>query len=107
MSPAVWDYIFLGKGDPAKLAAETYTTATVDSLRRLRREFLYWYPVDLHVSGKDLLSNHLTYYLYNHVAMWPKEPKMWPVGVRANGLLLLNSEKVRDAVRFWLGISVL
>ncbi|VDL91362.1 unnamed protein product [Schistocephalus solidus] len=96
MSPDVWDYVFLGKA---------YTTATVEALHRLRREFLYWYPVDLHVSGKDLLANHLTYYLYNHVAMWPKEPKMWPVGVRANGLLLLNSEKMSKSTGNFLTLS--
>lgn len=94
MTPGVWDYVFLGKGDPTELASERYTTVTVASLQRLRNEFLYWYPVDLHVSGKDLLPNHLTYYLYNHVAMWPEAPQLWPKGIRANGLLLLNSEKV-------------
>uniref|UniRef100_A0A0R3T4Z1 Leucine--tRNA ligase n=1 Tax=Rodentolepis nana TaxID=102285 RepID=A0A0R3T4Z1_RODNA len=94
MTPAVWDYIFLGKGDPVKLATERFTSVTVDSLNILRREFLCWYPVDLHVSGKDLLPNHLTYYLYNHVAMWPDEPQLWPKAIRTNGLLLLNSEKM-------------
>ena len=73
--------------------------------RTLRREFNYWYPVDLRVSGKDLIQNHLTYFLYNHVAIWPtpergqeeKEGEVcrWPGAVRANGHLLLNSEKVR------------
>lgn len=24
------------------------------------------------MSGKDLVPNHLTYFLYNHVAIWPK-----------------------------------
>ena len=38
----------------------------------MRREFTYWYPLDLRVSGKDLVPNHLTYFLYNHVAIWPK-----------------------------------
>lgn len=69
----------------------------------MRREFLYWYPLDLRVSGKDLVPNHLTYFLYNHVAMWPTPPSTdtttsskcnWPQAVRANGHLLLNSEKV-------------
>ena len=40
--------------------------------RDMRREFMYWYPLDLRVSGKDLVPNHLTYFLYNHVAVWPK-----------------------------------
>lgn len=98
MTPGVWDYVFLGRGDPKKLASEQFTSVTVESLQRLRSEFLYWYPVDLHVSGKDLLPNHLTYYLYNHVAMWPEVPQLWPKCIRANGLLLLNSEKVSRLV---------
>lgn len=42
--------------------------------RKLRNEFRHWYPVDLRVSGKDLIPNHLTYYLYNHIAVWQNEP---------------------------------
>ena len=37
-----------------------------EALERLRREFEYWYPCDIRVSGKDLVPNHLTYTLYNH-----------------------------------------
>lgn len=77
----------------------------LSSCRQLRHEFTYWYPVDLRVSGKDLVQNHLSYFLYNHQAMWPKPERgekdpvtglgcLWPVAVRANGHLLLNSEKV-------------
>jgi len=46
------------------------------------------------VSGKDLVPNHLTYAVYNHVAIWPKQEDMWIKGIRANGHLLLNSEKM-------------
>ena len=38
-----------------------------------RQEFQYWYPVDVRVSGKDLIPNHLTYFLYNHCAVWPED----------------------------------
>ena len=60
----------------------------------MRKEFQFWYPLDLRISGKDLVPNHLTYFLYNHTAMWNKDPTMWPQGVRANGHLLLNGEKM-------------
>ena len=70
--------------------------------RKLRGEFEYWYPLDLRVSGKDLIQNHLTYFLYNHVAIWPQPGTgsesegvcLWPKAIRGNGHLLLNSEKV-------------
>ena len=47
------------------------------------RQFNYWYPVDLHVSGKDLIPNHLLY--YNHAAIRPtsersmKGRRVWTV----------------------------
>jgi len=93
MTNDVWSYIFL--------KSATFPESSMipkPMLDRIRQEFLYWYPVDLRVSGKDLVQNHLTYYIYNHVAIWSEEPDKWPTGVRANGHLLLNSEKVK-AVR--------
>lgn len=48
--------------------------------------------MDLRVSGSDLVPNHLTYSLYNHVAIF--EEKFWPKGFRANGHLLLNAQKM-------------
>ncbi|XP_063989407.1 leucine--tRNA ligase, cytoplasmic [Diachasmimorpha longicaudata] len=88
MTPEVWDYIFF---KDCKLPK---TSIKKEALDLMRREFHYWYPVDLRVSGKDLIQNHLTYYLYNHTAIWPKEPELWPQGIRANGHLLLNSAKM-------------
>lgn len=89
MTPEVWDFIFFKQiKHPAK------TEIKRDHLDLMRREFQYWYPVDLRVSGKDLIQNHLTFFLYNHTAMWPNEPNLWPRGVRCNGHLLLNSSKM-------------
>jgi len=39
--------------------------------QRAKKEFEYWYPFDLRVSGKDLINNHLTFSIYNHTAMFP------------------------------------
>lgn len=44
--PQVWDYIFLGKEAPKDCAIAPEALAT------MRREFEYWYPFDLRVSGK-------------------------------------------------------
>lgn len=100
MTDEVWDYIFLGK---------TCTTKRVnikkDILDMMRKEFLYWYPLDLRVSGKDLVQNHLTYMLYNHSAIWDTEPQLWPRGIRANGHLLLNSMKMSKSDGNFLTLS--
>ncbi|TPP66579.1 Leucyl-tRNA synthetase b [Fasciola gigantica] len=94
MTPEVWDFIFLGIGNPSEIIAQQHrSTLTTELLARLRREFLFWYPVDLRSSGKDLIPNHLTYFLYNHTAIWPDQPGLWPRSVLANGHLLLNSNK--------------
>jgi leucyl-tRNA synthetase len=37
-----------------------------EALEKARREFEFWYPVDMRVSGKDLVNNHLTFFLFNH-----------------------------------------
>lgn len=87
MTPAVYDHVFLGKDLPSD-----YVGVPKDILVKMRKEFLYWYPVDLRVSGKDLVPNHLLFFIYNHVAMF--DEAQWPKGVRANGHVLLNGEKM-------------
>ncbi|XP_065143328.1 leucine--tRNA ligase, cytoplasmic-like [Paramisgurnus dabryanus] len=99
MTREVWDYIFF------KTAPFPKTDIPKDRLQKLRREFEYWYPVDVRVSGKDLVPNHLSYYLYNHVAMWPNDSGKWPKAVRANGHLLLNSEKMSKSTGNFLTLS--
>ena len=54
-----------------------------------------WYcPGVDQVSGKDLINNHLSFALYNHTAIWPDAPGLWPRAMRTNGHLLLNAEKM-------------
>jgi len=88
LSEEVWDFIFLNGPAPQG--------STIDSaiLEKCRQEFRYWYPFDLRVSGKDLIQNHLTFCIYNHVAVWDSNPDMWPRSFRCNGHLQLNSEKM-------------
>jgi len=98
MTPEVWDFVLLGGPVPA-------TEISRDTLDRMRREFEFWYPLDLRVSGKDLVPNHLTYCVYNHVAMWPEKPEKWVRGIRANGHLLLNSEKMSKSTGNFMTLS--
>ncbi|GAB6023880.1 Leucine--tRNA ligase, cytoplasmic [Chamberlinius hualienensis] len=99
MTPEVWDYVFFSKAPVPK------TDIPLESLQKMRREFQYWYPVDLRSSGKDLIPNHLTYYLYCHSAMWPDDNKQWPKSIRANGHLLLNSEKMSKSTGNFLTLT--
>lgn len=96
MTDDVWDYIFLG------LEPST-TNAPRAVLDKMRNEFLYFYPMDLRVSGKDLVQNHLTYSLYNHAAIFPKEH--WPRSFRANGHLMINAEKMSKSTGNFLTMA--
>ncbi|GKD76970.1 leucine--tRNA ligase, cytoplasmic [Tanacetum coccineum] len=82
----VWDYVFLEGREPK------HSDISLDLLKKMRKEFEYWYPLDIRVSGKDLMQNHLTFCIYNHTTIFPE--KHWPRGFRCNGHLMLNAEKM-------------
>ncbi|KAL7478746.1 hypothetical protein ACHAW6_004502 [Cyclotella cf. meneghiniana] len=65
-----------------------------ETLQKMRDEFRYWYPMDLRVSAKDLIPNHLTMALYNHAAIWEDEPELWPKGYYTNGHIMVDAEKM-------------
>lgn len=87
----VFDYVFLGKGDVKEVAKISGIEKSV--LERMRREFEYFYPVDLRNSAKELVPNHLTFYVFHHVAIW-EDPKYWPKAVAVNGFVTLEGEKM-------------
>ena len=86
----VFDYVFLGKGDVEEVSERSGIAPKV--LREMREEFTYWYPVDLRVSAKELVPNHLSFYFFQHVAIFP--PEMWPKGVGVNGMLMIEGKKM-------------
>ena len=76
----VFDYIFLGK----ELRPSTAELFPAGYLSSMREEFCYWYPMNLRVSAKDLIPNHLTMCLYNHSEIWKNNPAVWPGGIYCN-----------------------
>lgn len=85
----IWDYIL---GDVEYPSASATTSVTKEKAEKLRREFRYFYPMDLRSSGKDLIPNHLTFCVYNHAALFPEQH--WPQAMRINGHLMLNGKKM-------------
>ncbi|KAI9795499.1 MAG: cytosolic leucyl tRNA synthetase [Candelina submexicana] len=100
MTDEVWDYIFTKRD-----IDEVVMASGIDpiALHSMRREFDYWYPLDVRISGKDLIPNHLTFFLYIHIALFPRES--WPKSVRANGHLLLNAEKMSKSTGNFLTLQ--
>eukprot|EP00316_Scyphosphaera_apsteinii_P022855 CAMPEP_0119322566 /NCGR_PEP_ID=MMETSP1333-20130426/58600_1 /TAXON_ID=418940 /ORGANISM="Scyphosphaera apsteinii, Strain RCC1455" /LENGTH=1184 /DNA_ID=CAMNT_0007329827 /DNA_START=45 /DNA_END=3599 /DNA_ORIENTATION=- len=83
---AFWDHVLLGRPYQGDVPAET--------MLKLRREVTFWYPLDLRVSGKDLVPNHLTMSLYNHAAVWNDQSNMWPQSFYCNGHVQVDAEKM-------------
>uniref|UniRef100_A0A7S3LYW7 leucine--tRNA ligase n=1 Tax=Spumella elongata TaxID=89044 RepID=A0A7S3LYW7_9STRA len=90
LTDEIYDYIFLRKPLPAGFS----TTIETKLLDELRTEFEYWYPMDLRVSAKDLIPNHLTMCLYNHAEVWKDQPQLWPRGIYCNGHIMVDAEKM-------------
>ncbi len=87
LTPEVFEYIFLGK--------ENKELPERKKLEAMRKEFLYWYPYDFRFSAKDLISNHLTFQLFHHVTIFPKEKL--PKGMVVFGMGLLNGAKMSSS----------
>ena len=90
LSPAVFDYVFYGQGDVEALSKSSAIPAKV--LRGMREEFEYWYPVDMRVSAKELVPNHLSFFVFQHTALFPR--RQWPRGVGVNGMLSIEGQKM-------------
>ena len=90
-----WDYVLLGKGSAVELSRRLGIDERV--LKELREEFEYWYPVDSRHSGRDLVQNHLTFYVFNHVAIFPRDK--WPRQIVVNGFVKLEGKKMSKSLR--------
>ena len=90
-----WDYVMLGQGDPSEISKSTGIPKEV--IEEMRREFLYWYPLDIRHSGKDLIPNHLSFFIFNHAAIFPEE--LWPKAIAVNGFVLLEGKKMSKSLR--------
>ncbi len=88
----VFDYIFLGKGNLEEISRKS--NLDKKTIEEMKKEFEYFYPVDFRNSGKDLVQNHLTFYIFHHVAIWKDFPDKWPRGIGVNGFVNVEGEKM-------------
>ena len=90
----LFDYILLDKGD-VSLAAST-SKLTEKIIDTMKKEFQYFYPVDSRHSGRDLVQNHLSFFVLNHVAIF--ERKYWPREIVVNGSVMMNGAKMSKSM---------
>ena len=89
-----FNYIFLGGGTSESVAHETGISKRL--LEAIRKEFNHFYPVDMRHSGKDLVSNHLSFYIFHNTALFAQN--QWPKGIVANGFVLMEGEKMSKSL---------
>ena len=91
LTDEVFDYVMLGKGTAKEAAKKSRLDEKI--IVKMREQLEYFYPVDARFSGKDLIQNHLTFFLFHHTAIW-EDPTMWPQSIAVNGYVTLHGEKM-------------
>ncbi len=71
LTDAFFDYVFHGRG-----------TAQSPTWDEVRKDFDYWYPVDINLGGKEHKTVHFPVYVMNHVAL--AQPNDRPRGIFVN-----------------------
>lgn len=94
LDDSFWSYILGGVmiGEFSRAECPEHLAQYRGVLDKCRESVNYFYPVDLRVSGKDLIGNHILFFLFNHVALFREE--FWPRRIFTNGHILLNSAKM-------------
>ena len=90
----VFNHVFLGIGEPNEVAKEA--DLSVELLEQMRKEFLYFYPLDSRHSGRDLVPNHLTFMIFVHIGIFPE--KLWPRQIVVNGSVLMEGQKMSKSL---------
>ncbi|SRR5579885_177594 len=94
ISDSFFDYVFLEKGDLQKVSSESKISP--ENLESIKKEFQYYYPVNARHSGRDLVPNHLTFFIFNHLAIFPR--KYWPEEIVVNGSVLMDGKKMSKSM---------
>lgn len=89
-----FDYVLLGKNDPDIVAKES--KISIQLLEKIKNEFAYFYPVDSRHSGRDLVPNHLAFFIFNHAAIFAKDK--WPKQIVVNGSVLMEGKKMSKSL---------
>ena len=94
LKDSVFDYVLLGRGNIVEVASECNISTAL--LEQIRQEFTYFYPVDSRHSGRDLVPNHLSFFIFGHVAIFDREN--WPKQIVVNGSVLMDGRKMSKSL---------
>ncbi len=84
-----FDYVLLGQGRKKDIVQTGIKETVLDDLRK---EFSYWYPFDHRHTFTAHLSNHLSFMLFAHAAIFPQS--QWPKKVTFHGMVISEGMKM-------------
>jgi leucyl-tRNA synthetase len=94
LSDEFFEFVFYGNGDAQQISMNCGVPENIVS--KIRNDFAYFYPVDARHSGRDLVPNHLTFFVLNHVAIFPEQ--LWPKQIVVNGSVLMDGKKMSKSM---------
>ncbi len=90
LTPELFDYVFLGRGDISKLSKELGIPQ--DIIQYMHDEFDYWYPLDQRHTAISHITNHLSFFIFHHVAIFPEDK--WPRAITLNEHVIREGRKM-------------
>ena len=90
LEPIVFDYVFLGLGNPLMISEES--SIPLNLLKSMREEVEYWKNVDFRYTAGAHMSNHLSFMIYHYSLIFPE--KNWPKNITIGGMLIKDGSKI-------------
>ena len=91
MNDQFFDEIFLN----LKSDSENSYNISPELTKEMKDEFNYWYPLDWRLSAKNIVGNHLSFHIFHHSAIFPRDK--WPRGIVVFGMGLLEGNKMSSS----------
>lgn len=93
LTESFFDFVYKGEGKAEAVSKETGIDEK--KIREIKQSFDYWYPLDWRCTASELIGNHLTFMIFHHTAIFPKDK--WPQGIVAFGMGLLEGAKMSSS----------
>jgi leucyl-tRNA synthetase len=94
LKPEFFDYVLNSKGSAEAVSKSTGMDSAL--VQKCRESFDYWYQNTSRHSAPDLVPNHLTMYVFNHVAFLNEE--YWPKQIVVNGMVNYEGQKMSKSL---------
>ncbi|MHA1503819.1 MAG: leucine--tRNA ligase [Candidatus Heimdallarchaeota archaeon] len=86
----IFDYLFRNKATLEEAVEKSGLDEAI--VKEMKEEFEYFYPPDYRASAKELIFNHFTFYIFQHLALFPKGH--YPLEIEANGMIMIEGDKM-------------